>query len=127
MAISRKKIYECLKGFYKKYNKYIRLCLILGAFFFCNGFTPAYAGKYPELMPLLNLLSFFINLIRFCSGGLAGIIATICGWNVMTNTSGQGIKTAKTTLVQVLIGLTIVFFGSSGADFLLDRLIGILS
>ena len=117
------KFKELIKNFFKKHNKKITLALTLACFIFCTGFTQ----QYPELQPLLELLKFFINLVKFCSAAIGGIIATISGWNVMVNTNGHGLKAAKSNLSNALIGLVLVFFGSSLASFLIDKLMAILS
>ena len=116
--ISVDKIKKVIIDFFKKYKNAFKSTLILACFIFLTGFTE----EYPELLPLLQLLKFFINLIRFCSAGIGGLIATIAGWNIIINTNGQGVKLAKSTLVRTLIGLTIVFFGSTIACFLVDQL-----
>lgn len=112
--------------FVKKHKRALLSIFVATTFTFASGFTSGYTGKYPELIPLLNLLSFFVNLIRFGSAGIAGVIATISGWNIVTNTNGQGIKSAKSNISRLLLGITIVFFGSTAMDFLLDKVIDIL-
>ena len=120
--ISIEKVEKIIYNFFKKHHHKIEHALLLSCFIFCTGFTQ----EYNELVPLMNLLKFFIDLIKFCSAGIGGIIATISGWNIMVNTNGQGIKTAKSNLSNALIGISLVFFGSSLASFLVDKLMGIL-
>lgn len=123
ICISQYKVEQSIERFFKKHGKKIKFALVLACFLFNTGFT----SQYQELDPLLNLLKFFIDLVRYCSAVIGGAIATISGWNIMINTNGQGIKTAKSNLSNALIGLVLVFFGSTMASFLIDKLIKILS
>ncbi len=104
------KLKESILLFVKKHNKVLMSIFMVTTFTFTSGFTYNYTGKYPELMPLLNLLSFFVNLVRVGSAAVAGVIATISGWNIVTNTNGQGVKIAKSNISRLLLGISVVFF-----------------
>lgn len=124
MAIKRDKVEKIIKKFLKKHKKLFMTCISMGIFFVSTGFT--FTSGYPELQPLLDLIQLFINLVRFASASIGGIIATIAGWNIMTNTNGQGMKIAKNTFGQALSGLVVVFFGATFVDFMINKLAPIL-
>lgn len=121
--VSFEKLKLTILNFFKKNRKTLEKAMILGCFIFCTGFSQ----EYSELEPLINLLKFFIDLIKYCSAIIGGAIVTISGWNIMVNTNGQGIKSAKSNLSNALIGLILVFFGSSIASFLIEKIMNILN
>lgn len=120
----RNKVFEQTKIFVTKNKKSFQIMAIFIILLSTMGNT--YVGQYPELNKLLNLLDFFIGLIKWGSASVAALIATITGWHIMTNTKGNAMADAKTTLKQSLTGLVIVFFGSALADFLIGKFTHIL-
>lgn len=83
-------------------------------------------SEFPELSRILDLLIFFIELIRAAASVIGGLIATAAGWNILTNTNGNGMEVAKKTFKNAVTGVVVIFSGASFATFMIERIGSIL-
>ena len=73
------------------------------------GATPG-IDQYPELQKAVNFINFIINVVRFGAGSVAGLIATITGWQMLTN--DRGLEIAKKNFKNAAYAVFFIFFGN---------------
>jgi hypothetical protein len=81
--------------------------------------TKGAVSQYPELTKIVNFISFIINVIRFGAGSVTGLIVTITGWQILTNSAEKkdGLEIAKKNLKNAAWALFFIFSGTSIAHF----------
>jgi hypothetical protein len=90
-----------------------------------SSFAVSRAG-YEGLAPVVKYINFLINIMRWGSASIGGIITTVMGWQMIMNTQTEASQIAKKGLKNVVWGMFFIFCGSFIVDFFVSKFFNII-
>lgn len=69
-----------------------------------NVFAVQLEPGYEKLRPVINFLNFLINVMRWGSASIGGVIATVLGWQMIINMNTDASSIAKKRFKKCSLG-----------------------
>lgn len=83
--------------------------------------------EYPELKKIVDFINFIIDIIQWASASIAGLIATVTGWQILTAKDTKPLIIAKQNFSNAFWALFFIFGGTYIADFFVSKLYQLLA
>lgn len=81
---------------------------------------------YEKLNAVISFLNLLINVMRWGSASVGGVVATVLGWQMIMNMNTDASSIAKKGLKNIAWGMFFIFCGSFIVDFFVSKFFSII-